>query len=160
MAIRDSFVHPISDGDQLNDGYFNGVVENTFKHVGSDQTAGSTASSSETKIGEVTVPADTVTNGILVIATGYGTQETSQSMTVKLRAGSSTTATSNSEYKSYSASFPDYTSTNRVEKSWTFVYFIDDLTWSNTNYVHITGSVDGAYVSKTVVCESIEVLYL
>lgn len=53
MAIRDSFTETIADGDQLNDGYFNGLISTvktaahdiqTWKLLGSD-TLGATGSS-------------------------------------------------------------------------------------------------------------------
>lgn len=128
--------------------------EECFKYLGSDQTAANSTSTSETELGEVTIPANTVTSGVLVIATGSAT---AAPFTFKLRAGTSATATSNTQYKSITrtaqAGSPD------SQTGWTIVYYINDLTWSSTNYVHITGTRTGGSATNGT-CESIEVLYL
>lgn len=104
MAILDSFVENPQDGDQVNDGFMTGIIQNTFKHAGSDQTGGTANNEAEKEVGEVTITANTVTNGILVLACGtFSTSGTSQAI-IKLRAGTSTTGTSNTTYKTITLS--------------------------------------------------------
>lgn len=154
MAIRDTYPVTVADGDQLDDGYFNGIEPEFFKHLGSDQTEGIMNGTTETEIGEVTVTANEVTTGILVVATGKQRGGGDYTQTIRLRAGTSATATSNTQYKSISRR-----ATDNSDNGWAIVYFINDLTWSSTNFVHITGQ-HGNAASDRVTCESIEVIYL
>jgi hypothetical protein len=94
MAERDTFV-TVADGDQLNEGYYNGIrTEVTSLDteraavVAIDQTEASIDNNtSETLIGGVTISANTVKTGVLVIANGYmrvSYSNNSQSATTKL----------------------------------------------------------------------------
>ena len=103
MAVqRDTFVD-VNDGDQINEGYFNGIGLVSIKSVLEDQTGGTvTASTTETEIGEVQVPANIVDSEVLVVATGKfedTTAVTQYSITLRLYGGTDTTGTNNTLFK-------------------------------------------------------------
>ena len=146
---------PKVTGDILYAREYNAV----FKHLDSDQTGGSiTGATNETEIGEVTIPANKVTNGVLVTATGScaGGGSGGGNVLAKLRAGTSTTGSGNALYKTATRIF--LTDINTTQ-GWAIVYYIDDLTWSSTNYVNIMGKCSKVLV-ETCTCDSIEVIFL
>jgi len=163
MVERDTFV-TVADGDQLNENYFNGIEPAMFKHAGSDQTAATvTGTTAETEIGEVSIAANLVTTGILVIATGTSNLIASASdgtATIKLYGGTSATATSNTEFKSTVRTNATTAagSANTIDLDWTMVFYISTLTWTSTNYINITATLSS--VSQSSTCESIEIIYL
>ena len=91
-----------SDGEVLSALGVNDTWGATLRFIGSDFTVGSiTASTTETEIGEVIVPANTVVNELIILvgvrwkdARGVSEQLTG---TFRIRTGTSSTATSNTE---------------------------------------------------------------
>ena len=68
MAERDTFVD-VSDGDQLNEGYFNGIKRALLAFKASNLTPNShTGDTNETELGSATVSANTINTGIIVMA--------------------------------------------------------------------------------------------
>ncbi|WP_298753758.1 hypothetical protein [uncultured Arcobacter sp.] len=134
-----------------------------YDYIGQDQTLGSTSASTETKIGEVTIPANTVTNGVLVFATGVlrmtGGGIQPNNGTITLRAGASTTITSNTSEKSIQRSFDSVAGINAGWTSgWTIIKYVTSPTWSSTNYIQIGGSNNNGAGTSRVDCESLVVL--
>ena len=152
MAERNTFVDVV-DGDQLNQGYFNGILTASIKSILQDQTGGSIASSTTpTELGEVEIPANIVDSGVLVIATGK-VQSTAAAgnngVTFKLYGGTSATATSNTLFKTVSRTVDD------GSNSIIIVYWVTGLTWSSLNYINIVGENGINHVAAVTVCESI-----
>lgn len=120
-----------------------------------DQAGGGNGTTSETKMAEVTIAANSVNTGVLVIATGNSINSSAApTSTIRLRAGTDqATPTNNTQYKSITRSNSD---TNQGKTGWTIVYFINDLTFTSTNYVQITGFM--SLNNLSVNCESLVVL--
>lgn len=152
MTITNTFSSGVntSFSTELNDNF-----EEVFKYSTGNQTANSVSSTSESEALEVTITAGSVANGILVFAGGTANVNTSISGTIRLRAGTDTTATNNTQYKSITRSSSD---TSLAKHGWSMVYYINDLTWASTNYVTITGFTTGG--SQPVEAEYLEVIYL
>ncbi len=149
MAERDTFVD-VNDGDQLNQGYFNGIFDVTIKSVLQDQTGGTIDNSTtETEIGEVSIPANEVDSGVFVIATGT-TAGNSDTHTVRLYGGTSATGTTNTKFKEIVV-----TNIGNEQSRWTIVYWITGLTWSSINLINITGENGAAVGGKLTTCDSI-----
>lgn len=155
MAERDTFVETISDGDQLNQGYFNGIFDKIVKSLIQDQTAATIASStSETEIGEVEIPADEVDSGVLVIATGSFDGNQGATSTIKLYGGTNATATNNTLFKTITRKTPTPSSSD-TKVGWTIVYWVTGLTWASLNYINITGENSASNAGIITGCESI-----
>ena len=129
-----------------------------LQHIVSDQTGGNiTNSTTETEIGEAEVPANKISTGVLVIATGTcgADNATAFTSTIKLYGGTNATATSNTLFKTITR----YVIANVVNSvHWTIVYWVTGLTWSSLNYINITGKNSNAEAGDTTFCESIVVL--
>lgn len=138
MAIRDTFVYPIAVGDQLNDGYFNGVVENAFKIESSDNTGGShSGDTAETTVVTRTIPANTVTNGILITAPitfqNNDSAGGSHTGTFRLKVAGSTVKTITLTSDDASGSGSDATTVGTC-----FAHFDNSATWTGSVVVSIT----------------------
>ncbi len=154
MAERDTFVD-VDDGDQLNSGFFNGIGDRVTKTVIQDQTGGShTGDTNETElIADVSIPANTADTGILVMVVGNSAPSADgQTNNFKLYAGTSTTATSNTLYRTVGVAHAD--AGNFAQ--WTMIYFITNLTFSSQNYVNVTVTLENGGGSG--VLESITII--
>jgi len=139
-----------------------------WKFIGEDTTTDSTTSGSETEIGEVTVPASAISQGILIIAhCRVDIGRTDSTNTIRLRVGESSTATSNTLVE---------TSTHQIDQSnvgnnddslvntrrhVTIHAWYEGATFTNVNFVHITGQQiggDGGGVFNILTCDRITVL--
>ena len=178
MTEHDTFV-TVADGDQLNDGYFNGIrtevtelndgtteIPTVLKHMGSDQTAETiSSSSSETVLGEVTITASKVTNAVLIYATGSyeSKNDEEESITIRLRAGTNARGgswESNSVIKTIVREVKNTSShVSGVRGGWAIVFRLTGLTWASTNYVQISGQNSDTAAQTESGCESIEVYY-
>ena len=150
------FADSNTDNDSIEE-FEDNIDAGLFGYSGTDQTEGSIASSTtETEIGEVQVAANSVNTGILVIATGKVTGLAGTG-TIKLYGGTSTTGTSNTLFKTVTR-LCGIVAVAPTESGWTIVFYIDSLTWTNLNYINITGenSLNGGNDKCT--CESIEIL--
>jgi hypothetical protein len=139
MTARDTFV-TVSNGDQLNQGYFNGILSNTANatRIIQDQAARSITGITETRIGGVTCNANTVTNGVLIIASGDSYNDTAAGThTINLRCGTNANGTSNTAQKTIARRMD---TTARNSGPWTITYYVSGLTWSSTNYMTITAN--------------------
>ena len=120
--------------------------------VKSDQTGGSYDGTAETKIGEVLVSANDVSNGVLIIATGlFDPSISTPNVDVRLRTGTSATATSNTLRKTINrvAGHPDQT-------AWTIVFALTtEEDWTTDTYIHITSQ--SSNITSNNICESIVV---
>lgn len=145
------------DATALN-GNFDHVLETCFKYLDGDTTGGSDTGTSEAEIGEVQIPADTVTTGVLVFAYGDWRDggNNSNNCVIELTAGTSTDGTANATKESITVYGPSSNAANESHP-WTIIYYINDLTWTSTNYVHITGNNNAG---ATVSCAGIQVIYL
>lgn len=127
-----------------------------LQHIGSDQTGGSIANSTtETEIGEVQVPANKIGSGVLVIATGKFIANQDDSTTITLYGGTSTTGTSNTEFKAITRNVNGAGGEDTM--SWTVVFWVTGLTWSSLNYINITGKNSAAQAGTVTTCESVVV---
>lgn len=130
------------------------IDDKLLTYIGSALTAASTTSSTEVELSEVTVSANSVRTGVLVIASLKGKGAVTQNFI--LRIGESTTATSNTNAKQVSISPSNDSSTPEVGH--TIMYWYTGATWTNTNYVTITGYQGAGGPSNGTVCESLIVL--
>ncbi len=153
MVERNTFVETVNDGDQINEGYFNGIFDVTIKSILQDQTAGTVSgTTNETEIGEVQIPANEVDSGVLVFATGTGKEFNNNNSTIKLYGGTSATATNNTLFKTITRNFPNIG--NKVG-AWAIVYWVTGLTWSSVNFINITGTNSQNNANAQTTCESI-----
>lgn len=143
-----------NDGDIL-------YAQNLFKQVAIAASVGSTSSTSETEIGEAVVNANDVYSGIFILvhlkitlpASGKATQ------TVKIRVGESGTATSNTLVDTYSYD-KDQSGANdpvTVVTSQTIHAWYTGATWSNSNFVHITGDATGSDLGNEGTAEVVKI---
>lgn len=157
MAVKTS-PDIVVDGDQLNQGYFNGLP----KYMNQDQTGGTMGGGTpvaETLIGQVTITANKVTNGILVIATGKARNaDDTNANTIYLNTGTNADGiTSATHQKTITREVYTTTDGEMIDVGWAMVYYITGLTWSSTQYVSVTGAT--AEGGRYITCESIVVLY-
>ena len=73
------------------------IIGQFLKYVGSVQTGNHTGDTSETEIGEVSIGANTVTVGALIIATFRCNLQKNSNTTIRIRTGTSATGTINTE---------------------------------------------------------------
>ena len=180
MTTRDTFV-TIADLDQLNEGYFNGIRDefenNTSNYLPDitvvDQTPvelDNQAAITELLLMDATIPADSVKNGVLIICNGFSRANANAggvstgTITTRMRAGSSSTFGDNTLRVTKIHEVKNAAASNlTVKSSWTIVYRLTGLTWTNANYVHITMeashfvAVANLYTGQ---CEGIQVIQL
>ena len=148
---------------ELNTNY-SGLASSLLTHYDADQTS-QTSSTGLTldKIGEVTITANEVTNGILVLAGGeiYTSYNGGTITTVNLYVGNSATMTSNDVIKTI-VRVVDSDASNNTGNGWTVANFVTaaDFTgdFSSDVYVQIGSISDNSSQFKK--CDYIEVLYL
>lgn len=140
-----------SDGQVLN-------ASELFKIIGTDLSQGITTSTSETEIGEVIVSANQASQGIIIIASVSfeNTEGTGRDATIRLRTGTSSTASSNTLRQELPLSIQ--AGTNQLEVGGTILYMItsSDETFTSDFNVHITGFTSGGSTA-IVKCNSIMV---
>lgn len=134
--------------------------------IGVDNTGGnSTSSTSESKIGEVIIPANSANTRFIIIA-GVRFQNTlsgqSASSSFRIRTGTSATATSNTLRKSIDFSFTS-TSTSPAAVAKYGGVIMATITTSDENftgqiYVHVTGQNDLSSGSIQSVCDFVYVI--
>lgn len=155
MTITNTFSSGVntSFSTELNENF--NEVENIAKQ---DQTGGSVSNTTtETEVGEVLIPANTVKGGVMIVATGKGKSNfSSATFTIRLRTGTSATGTSNTVRKTITRDDIDNTS-----QGWTITYILSsEETWTTDTYVHITSQCSTSSSTSTGTCESITVLGL
>lgn len=133
--------------------------------IGVDNTGGSISSSAtETKIGEVIVAANSVRNRLLIFA-GVRHQNSSASVTdgatLRIRTGTSATATSNTIRKSLTLQHS--TGAGNVGSGISGAVLMatvttSDGTFTGQVYVHVTGQNDSNNTGLTSICDFIYVL--
>ena len=136
--------------EEVNDNFLE--VENRTK---SDQTDGSaTNTTTETEIGEVLVSANEVATGVVVIATGnFFASFDAPHTEVRLRTGTSNTATSNTVRKTIEREV------RNQKTGWTLVYVLtSEENWTTDTYIHITAENSYASATCSCTCESVVVM--
>ena len=136
------------------------IDDKMVAYIGSDSTGGTNPSStSETKIGEVIIPANSARNRFLIIAAvGFlnGNSVVGATGNVRIRTGTSVTATSNTERK-----ITHFTiGTINIDMGG---FIMTTITTSNETftgqiYVHVTGENNVNASNVYCKCESIYVL--
>lgn len=129
-------------------------LEKLLGYIGGDLTVGSiTGTTTETTIGSVTIPANTVTGGIVVIVMGRGNLDQTNGLTLRIKIGA---AASEATKETLIMNKPE---TTGEKKESIFLHCYETAqTWTNEISVIVTGensSVSGTLVSY---CESIIVL--
>lgn len=159
MTERDA-LETVSDGDQLNEGYFNDIEDHisNIRDVEETDAYGSVSNStSETEIGEISVGADECSAGMVVIAvvqvripggTNVGT-------TLRLRTGTSDTATSNTERLSVSRHIQDDTGATYIDTTETLVWFCNEEILSGAWKVHITAQPSSSSAVNSATLKSL-----
>jgi len=146
-----------SDDSELKLGSGSGfaAIAGGLGFVGQDQTGGTAGGNTESKIGEVQVAADAVSDRIIVIATGHASLNNNNTATIRLRAGENAAFASNTLYKTIVRD--GSSASGFFDVGWTVTYMLDtgDLDFSNLNYIQLTGQNDD---TEDIVCESVVVL--
>ena len=131
----------------------------------SDHTGGSMSGVTETKIGMVTLPANLVKTGVLVLASGkvihvLAPGDIDHTETIRLRCGTNNDGVSNAAQLAITRRDRIVTANNETcGQGWSIAFYVDTLTFSNTNYICITGQADSATNNSTY-CETIELIYI
>jgi len=132
------------DGDSL-------AESEIFKFIDEDTSTGSTTSSSETEIGEVTVPANAISNGILILAhcrIDNGHEDSIN--TIRIRVGESATATSNALVETSTHQIAQSNAGNNDDSQVSTQHHVTIHAWytgatfTNENFVHVTGQQSGS----------------
>lgn len=155
MTVRTTKLGGTDWGNEvLTPADLNDTIEALPVYESSDTAKTSMTGVTETKIAQCTIAANKVTTGVLVIASGKAAMSGSggsQTNTIKLYAGTSTTATSNTLQHTIIRTSAN--GADDFQTGWTIAFFVTGLTWSSTNYVQITGASTSA--SLTVTCDSV-----
>lgn len=145
-----------TDGEVLYSADLNNTLEALPVFASQDQTGGSTVANADTEIAECQVAANTVSSGVLVMASGFFEYaEGGSDSVIKLWAGTSATATSNTLEKTITVTPP--AGTDSISKiGWSLEMYVTGLTWSSLNYINITGN--GGAGGNAVSCHSLVVM--
>ena len=131
--------------------------------MGEDNTDNNLTVTAEAVLNEVTITSGKVTNGVLVIASGYqqaSVNSVDHTATLRIRSGTNAAA------GSWASNNIDRTITRIIDGTgidtggkfgWTMIFFITGLTWASTNYVQLTAASSH---NSDVGCEALNVLYL
>lgn len=143
MVNRTSF-EDINDGDQLSEGYFNGISDALLQYVGDDQT-GATAdnTTTETEIGEVYIPANTVSTRVIIFASIRLDGATGENTTIRIRTGTNSSGPSNTTRKSQTISYTD----NGDYYMSMYITLTTEENWTTDTYVHVTAEHSTANVN-------------
>lgn len=169
FSVTNTFTNgTLADADEVNANFtdveneLNGITKTgvLFTVAGSDLTLGSNATQNEVEIAEVLIPANTVTTGVVIMASGYvsGFEANYNIGTIKLRTGTNASGPSNTLRATITRSLKGDGSSEHGKIGWSLSWVLTaEETWSGNVYVHITGQNSSA-TSPSIGCETLVVL--
>lgn len=161
-AVQGDVLHATTAGGAKSIESMEDNIDNALMtYLGSDLTQGSTSSASESIIGSVTISADSVRTGIIIMASvkftpGAGLDRQGS---FKIRVGTDASVPTNNTQISGTLTIGSATANgSNIQVGGSLMGYDASQTWTGTVYVQITGNVSSTGSGVACYCENLVVM--